>query len=494
MRRPCLLGGVFVLAVAAAAQEPEPAGENVDAVAARVQRGGWLESSRWQRGTDGRLEFWHFADQDDATAARFVPLLGAEFEAGFAHGGLAGWLSLVCHGDGDLLGMTDAAYHFTALGVEASDVGLRQFLALPMPSFDGGRGRAELLDRCLAIDVLERRRCRQATVELEPIARGTLPDELRQRARRALATLAGGTAAVERRRLTAETLLLPVAFDGCVAIDHARLPDMTWVAPLGRRLGALVTVRALRRQEGISPAQCNGAQRVCDVVSELPFGFVHRFGNARLDHSVVVIQAKAGGRLPLAASWQAAGAFEAERLRAVALPPERVIEDLKAGTFEVTTDHLVVTTDGKPGKPRPQLVEQLDLLRGDDAAIRVLAPANSKLWLAAKALELPAAAGAEVAVAFGDPGVLRLSLTARDDEGAAGWVEAGRKAFAAAARWVTAQRDAQADGAPFTALVDALRGARCEADGTAVRCTIEVRGITPATWCALVEALLPFIR
>src|SRR5688572_6779468 len=121
-----------------------PSQETAADVAARVRAGGWLEVSKYRRGERGDLESWSTAHTGDPDRGEWLPVLdGSALRLGNL--GAIGWFSLFCHGDGDLLAMTDVEFHFGALGLGASDVELRQFLARPAPSFDGMRGRAELL-------------------------------------------------------------------------------------------------------------------------------------------------------------------------------------------------------------------------------------------------------------------------------------------------------------------------------------------------------------
>ncbi len=484
---------VYVVPAAANAQEPEH--EAGSAVVERIRGGGWFEASKWRRDAQGVLEMNYFADVGgsiDNQELRFVPLLGDDLERGLGGAGAAGFLAMVCHGPGDLLGMTDAEFHFGALGIEVTDVGLRQFLATPRPSFDGPRGRAELLDRLLAIDVLVRRGCKEALGELgELAAEPTLPAALRERAARGLAVLRGNADPLARQRLSAETLLLPAAFDACVMIDHARLPDMSWLTPLGRRLGALVTAQVIDRAGAtVSPAMSNGAQSMCDVVSELPFGIAHRFGNARIDHSCVVVSAKAEARMPVALTWQAAGAFAHAGWQDAKVPPRLVGGNpLLSGSLQVTADRVFASTDGSEGLPRPSLVEKLQLLRDDGLAVRAVVPANSKLWPALAFLEMPPAEGGELRVAFGDPAVVVVMVAARDADAAEAWVAKGEELVAQGKAMVEREPGPTAAIPELKALVDAVFAAHFSTKDSAAFATIEVKGMTPAKLRAIAEAL-----
>lgn len=490
MKKRAIAVGV-TLASLLCAQDP-PTGTAAQ-FAARIRAGGWLQQLQWRRGDDGMLEVL-LRDPAGVEPDGFVPLLGEQFAIGLdlRNCGLIGYLSLFCHGPHDLLAMTDAGFHFAALGIEPTDVGLRQLLAVPAPPFAGARGRAELLDRLLAIDTLVRRGCRSATAEFAMLAdREQLPAPLRERARLGLAALRGETGALARRRLTAEALRLPAAFDGCVMIDHARLPDLGWLTALGRRLGALLTAQAIEHVGGqLSPATLAGAQRMCDVAGELPFGVAHRFGNARLDHSCVVISARAGSRLPVALTWQAAGEFEAEGWQQVELP-EGAAEDnpLLGGTLAIAADQLFATTDRSKGMARPALVEKLGLLLDTGEAIRAIVPGNSKLWPVLAFLELPPAEGAELRVTFGEPATIVLAVTTRDEETAEAWVTKGRELLA------RARKDAADGGIPrwlreeehVAGLLDSVFGASLCTKGDAAFATVELRGMTSAKVRAIAE-------
>ncbi|HEX5051932.1 MAG TPA: hypothetical protein VFZ65_09185 [Planctomycetota bacterium] len=492
MSRPGLACVVFAAAIGAAAAQHEGF-EAADALAERIRNGGWFEPSKWRRGDDGALEVHYFADVGSAEKGRFVPLLGADLERGLANAGAIGFLSLCCHGPGDLLSMTDAGFHFAALGIDASDAGLRQLLGAQLPAFDGPRGRAELLDRLLAIDVLCRRSCKPAVAELGSLAAAAAaPPALRESASRAIAVLRGNPDPVARNRLAAETLRLPAGFDACVLVDHARLPELDWLTALGRRLGALVTASRIAGAGGTPGAAVkNGAQLMCDVVSELPFGVVHRYGNARIDHSCVVITAKPGQRFPFAFTWQAVGAFEHERWQDAAVPAALASNNpLLAGTLTVAADHVFASTDGGLGMPRPALVEKLKLLLDSGDAVRVVVPATSRLWAGLAFAKVPPAEGGELRLVCGEPAVLTAMVAARDELDAEAWVARGKELLAQAKAMLLAELpDAARECHELQDLLDAVFAATFCTKGDAAFATVEVRGMTPAKVRAIAEAL-----
>ncbi len=485
----CLLASV-------AAQETESEGvESAAVVVARIRAGGWFATSRYRRGDDGALERFSFAQTNDPAPTRFEPLLGPDVSHALVYwnSGPIGFLTMVCHGPGDLLGMTDAEFHFGALGIDSSDAGLRQFLAVPPPPFDGARGRAELLDRLLAIDVLARRGCKTAVPELRVIAANeALPAPLRERARRAVATLGGEPDAVARRHLDPASVRLPVAFDGCVVVDHSRLPELGWLAALGPRLGATLTANSIAKHADgeLNAMLKSGAQRMCDLQSELPFGLAHGYGNARIDHSCIVVTWKGGEGLPFGLTWEAAGEFEHEGWQHAELTADATESNpLLAGTMTVTADRVFAGTDRKEGKARPELAAKLGVANDDGIAIRAVMPANSRLWFALAFAELPPADGAELRVTFGDPAVIVLAVDARDEETAAEWVEAGKRCCAELRAERAHLPEDIRQSKELAAVLDAALNPAFSTKGNAAFAVIELRGITREKAQAMLRVL-----
>ncbi|MCR9243499.1 MAG: hypothetical protein NXI31_00600 [bacterium] len=398
-------------------------------VAARVEAGGVFQESRWRRGRDGQLEVWNIARTGEEIPGHdhFVPLFADGFVHDYRKHGRRGLAMLLCHGPGDLLAMTDARFHFAALGIDASDMGLRQFLARALPGIaelepESDRDRARLLDIELAISTLERRGVRGAIAEclaIEGIQ--AAPPTLRTRARQAVASLRGKPTTRVRRRLDATTLRLPLNFDAAIVVDHSRLPDMTWLAPLSRRFAAVSMARRILQAGGtLSPAQKNGAQILSDAGSELPFAFVHRYGNARFDHSCIVVQGRADEVNPFAITWQAAGEIEPHQ-REIGEATERQQKrrpKLLNGDIEFSEHGLLATSGMGAGKPRPE--RGAELLRDRAAAIHVVVPRQSKLWPFLRFAQLPTILGAELRVTFDTKGAqIAGEVMARDEEDAA---------------------------------------------------------------------------
>ena len=486
--RLTLLAVTFLLTLPLPAQnDPETA----EAAARRVLDGGTFWSPKWRRGDDGMLQLEYFADAGDRAAARFVPLLGEDLVEGLSNCGVIGWLSLWCHGNGDLLAMTDAAFHLGCLGIDTSDSGLRQYLALPLPPLDGPKGRAELLDRLLAVDLLRQRGCRAAAVELRLLAGRAEPKALGDRATAALAALEGRTTKA-RQRLDPATLPLPPAYDGCLVIDHSRLPDLSWLTGFGRRLGMLVTARAVLAAGGsVSPAMCSGAQRFADTVGELPFGIALQYGNVRLDQSILVVTAKADADMPVAFGFAAAGEFEAERWQQARLPDDlQGNNPLSEGSLQITDLALLASSDGSKGKPRPEVAREL--LRDHGCAVFASIPERSRLWLALSFLGLPPSKGAEVQVSFGEVFRLEVKVAARDEDGADAWLGKGKELLAQGRQMLEQDPQLKAllqDSPELQTLVGAASGAKLSIDGDRVVLQLELRGFGRQQFTALLEKL-----
>ncbi|MCC7396572.1 MAG: hypothetical protein IT455_05845 [Planctomycetes bacterium] len=493
--RQCIVVALAIGAMAgmSLAQQTTPS----QVVVERLRTTGLLEDQKWRRGDDGSLEMWFWCDVGDPAKGRFIPVVGkdpGELFAGLQYSGLLQMFSLVNHGNGDLLGMTDANQHFRALGIGIEDVELRQFLALPMPAFVGRLGRAELLDRLLAIDVLERRACRSAIVELQGLVRrDEVPAVLRERAARAMAAMRGEPVP-PRLRLASAAVRLPATFDACVVIEHGKLPDLSWLNAAGQRAGALVTARTLERAGGgeCSLAQLNGLVRQTAKAGELPFAIAHRLGNVRLDHSCFVISLQAGPDAPVALTWQAAGAIDAEGWAAAGLSGDAAHgQPWFGGTLAMAADGLFASTDRSQSQPRPELVEKFGLLRDEGSAVRAIVPANSRLWgVWRAALNLPFADRAEVRIVCGDPATIVVSVAARDEAGAAAWSQRGKELLAELRQWLDERAPVERFDAPTTfALFDALFAAELHAVGSQATATITLTGMTAQKAQAIVEEL-----
>src|SRR5262249_45217183 len=238
-------------------------------------------------------------------------------------------------------------------------------------------------------------------------ARGDAPVPLRAAARRAAAALTG--APLPRRRLDPATLALPAAADGYLVVDQARLPDLSPLTAIARQLGIKTSDRVLMTLRGPTPDDLYAGQREADLVGELAFELVRRFGNLRLEQTLVAVNAAAPApdRGP-SYSWcaHAVGEFEFEPLAAAV---ERLVDGVPDVQLQRTADSLRLvaprgeatlrpdgasaSTTGMAGKPRPELAREL---LAEGPALRVVVPPTSKLWVALAFLHLPPAAGAEL--------------------------------------------------------------------------------------------------
>jgi len=416
-----VVGAVLGAALSLPAQSTEPAAD----VVARVHAGGTIEPLRYRRAADGALEV---AVPDDNASPRWQPLLGEDLGAGFSAAGLGGLLALFCHGPSDLVGMTDAAFHFDALGIAATDADLRQLLARPMPDGDAAAQRAAMFDRLLAIDVLARRRCAGAAVELRLLQAEGEPAPLRTRAAAALSKLEGRPSPIERQRLAAEELQLPATHDGWIVVHHDRLPDMSWLTPCMRRFTSTMLASMLARFDPQTTTELrHTCQRSVDAVAALPFAVALRYGNARVDHSVLFVGDAPAGRAggpPLALAWQAAGRFEAERWQQASRPESVGPDMIFSGEMTVDATRVVATLGA--GERAADAERAAAMLEDTSAAIRVGAPPKSRLWRALGAFGLPTPARGELQVRFGDAAMLTLSVHANTAEDAAAWVERGQ--------------------------------------------------------------------
>lgn len=485
----------FCAAVAAVPLEAQEHYESTEAVVARVRQGGVFYTPKCRRGDDGMLQVDYLAQFGGSEPTQFLPLLGESMADGFASCGIAGWLALFCHGNGDLLSMTDTSLHFQFLGIDSSDAGLRQFLAAPLPSFAGAKGRAELLDRMLAIDVLSRRGCKAAAVELQNLAeRQDAPRPLQKRAADALDALTGRPSVQPQHRLDPNQLSLPLAFDGCLVIEHSRLPDLGWLTAWGRRLSMLVTARTLAAVNGdVSAEMLSGGQRFYDALGELPFAAALQFGNARFGESCVIVVVKPGEPVPFALRFCAAGEIEAEGWQQATLPADfrsgRGLQ-IPDGSVEIEPDLVQACLGVVLGRPRPE--QARELLRDTGAALRVVIPAASTLWLALAAMQLPPAEGADLRITFGAVATIRLDLTARDEVAAVAWVEQGKARLLQTRKELLGDREfaERLQQLPGMKIVfDAVSAAQLTTDGRLATATIEIRGMDQRLFQQLLESL-----
>jgi hypothetical protein len=285
---------------------------------------------------------------------------------------------------------------------------------------------------------------------------------------------------------------LPAAFDACLVVDHARLPDLSWLSALARRYLALKyveLVESMRGRAGMSPAMKNGVQVACDGLGELPFGVALRYGNGRIDHSCIVVAARDDAKLPVSLSWQAAGEFEHERWRDAAASPRLAADHpLLTGTLAVEPTRVAAAVgEIGPGEPRPELAAEL--LQNQGLALRVIVPATSRYWTELASLELPPTRGAELRIACGDPAIVVLTVEVKDQATAEAWIGKGRELLVTAKAELERALPAAVLAHPDAErLLPQLLGPALAVKGDTAFATFELTGVTPAVVRSLVEA------
>ena len=472
------------------AQERGVGGEVGSEVAARVRSGGWFESPKLRRAEDGSLEVDYIADVGGMPPRpRFRPLLGDGMNRALRGLKVPGMLMLACHGSGDLLAMTDAEFHLRAVGVNVDGDALGQFLLRPLPSVGGLRGRAELLDRMLAIDLLVGRGQRTAVAGLRDLAKRDLPRSLRSRVEHALARLRGDPFGT-RLRLDPAALVLPERFDVFVTVDNARLPDMSAWTAIYRRIRALEYAGIIDGRRVITPAMRNGLQVTVDSVAELPFALVHQYGNARIDHTCLVVALRGAQPVRFAWSLQAVGDFEMHGWQDVD------VSDLQwrglpfsATSFDVDARSLRLDSGKLEAKPRPARAAQL--LQGRDAVVRVVVPADSALWQEFAWLKLPSPAGCEVRLSMGLAAALELRITPVSEAESEQWSRRLGELLASVPSMISRRLPALVAGDPFLKQqIESISAIQIEVVGDELVVRQPLTGWSISKLQALVERML----
>jgi hypothetical protein len=390
-------------------------------------------------------------------------------------------------------------------------VALRQFLLTPISTVDPVLARVDLLDRLVAIDWLQRGRHEGAVAELTALStRADTPPLLAKRACVALAAFHRRPAPA-RQRLAPENLLLPVAADAYVVLDHALLPDFAPLTAIARRVAVDRSYRVVEVLKAPTPDDLYWGQYLADLTGEFPFEVVRRYGNVRLDHTVAAIQLQGDpiktflekSRAQLSIGWhvQAAGDFEPEQFAAAMaeladfketkIPVTRKEGDVHAvvadAEMAIGATSLHTWSKGMAGRAKPDLAREL---LAEGPAIRVVVPPTSKVWLALASLELPPAGRAEITVSFGEECRLCLSLAARDEDAAAAWAERLPKLQAEQVEQLRAWTEVQKGRAELQVVLDAIAAAKITTDGARVDAVLTSKAIG---WPAF-EALRKAIR
>lgn len=453
----------------------------------RREAGEDLIELRFQRDDHGVLQ----VRSCEGGAIPFQPMLpiDAPFRSATNAARASALLMLLAHGPQGLLGNTDAERHLRRAGIEPGAVALRQFLLVPITTADPVLARVELLDKLVAIEWLQQGKHEGAVAELTALStRADTPPLLGNRARVALAAFGRGPGG-SRQRLAPETLLLPIAADAYVVLDHARMPDFTPMTAIARRVAVDRSYRQVEVLKAPTPDDLYWGQYLADLSGEFPFEFVRRYGNVRLDHTVAAIQLQnTPGRLPFGWNVQAAGEFEPAQFAAameelagfleIKIPVTRKEGGVHAVAFDgevaVEASSLRTWSKGMAGRAKPELAREL---LAEGPAIRIVVPPTSKAWLALAFLELPPAGRAEITASFGEEFRLCLSLTARDEDAAAAWAERLPKLLAEQIerlRFWTAEQKSRGD---LQVVYDAIAATKVTADGARVDAVLTSKAI-----------------
>jgi hypothetical protein len=387
-------------------------------------------------------------------------------------------LLLLTPADGSLLDDVDAERHLRRAGIEVAPVELRQFLLTPCASDDPVRARVDELDRAVALLHLRRRGHRGVLAECTAlVARTDTPPVLRAHAAAALAANGKGAPTKAPHRLACENVSLPATADVYAMIDHARLPDLAPLRVLARQQALAASYRVVAALRAPTPDDLFFGQLVTDVVGEAAFEVVRRFGDARLEQSVLAI-AQPVPLLPFGVALQAVGTFDAERAadawqEIAKVPANRVRCTTANGTtsvhaaagdvsFDATS--LALCMRGVSVAPAPEVARAL---LADGPCVRVIVPGSSRLWRALDP-ELPAPERAELTVSFAPALRIALALDARDDAGALAWAAFGQREIAAAGASLDAAFADSRAGAHVRPVHDALAAVRFAATGARV--------------------------
>lgn len=260
------------------------------------------------------------------------------------------WLAPLLRHPGDLLGATNADYHYAKLARDCGTETLRQFLLQPGEATGHAMVRRERLDRELAIRLLVERGARAARGEIQALAKRSDDPFMRRTAQQALATF-GHRQPPAVVALTDLPIAVPKSSDLWVWLDTTKLRARRDIAD-AVRLGHVESMwqRLLRTGRDLTDFQLAGGQFIVDVPEELPFEIARAWGRARVDHCLLAIK-PAGSSVTLA--WAAAsGCFEPTVLDAY-LSTMNVAHTMKDGVVrsdtwwpeyevEVAPDHVVV--------------------------------------------------------------------------------------------------------------------------------------------------------
>ena len=414
---------VAVLSLPAAAQQEEEAFEAKSAqlretALANLKAGKPLIALDWRRNAAG--DFEHKIADAIEKDAKFEPWFGKGLVEAMNATGIAGWVMFFAH-HGDVLSLTHGEHHLRRLGIGSTTADLVTFVRSPLPE---QLRDVALLDRLVAIDLIARRDDDEAKAARSALAAETTLDaQLRERA---------APANFPRRHLDAATLPLPTQGDIYLVCNHESLFDALPLVEIGYFTGMVSTVQVLQYLKAPTLSDFVLGQTESEFLTEIPFEIARRFGNFRLDQTVVALSVPRDGD---GGGWIAvsAGKFDAARVAAgvAASKVEGGKAELADGTAKATIDgtQLVVTdllatamTPGLAAAPNPEVAARL---LNDNPGLRVHVPTGSSLLLAqGRVFGIEGVESIDVTASSGDPVVLHAVLKTKDNASA---VAAGKQ-------------------------------------------------------------------
>lgn len=380
---------------------------------------------------------------------------------------IAQWIAPLLRNHGDLLGATGIERHFAQLGRDASDVALRQFLAMPATATGEALVRRDLLDRELAVRLLQQRRARNAKGEIAAVLKAG--DSFLQRAAAEAMATFDGTAPPPGRRLDRAAIAVPAHADLWVWIDPSRFTPRPDLCDATRTAMAKRTFATLLNAGGrVNNVILSKAQYTTDLPDELPYEAARLWGRARVDECLLCLRV---GEQGLELQWAAAsGAFEVDVIgryldarHACKLDAGRVSTEAWWPGFEVelTHDRVVVRRSGEAAQQGTWPAFVADAA-ASSAAFAALAPADSKLdrlpWLLLGRGDTATVALAPFALRI-DAGIDAKSAADRCKAAAASLRDAGERL-----------------ALDLTAMAAALGAARVEGAAAPSRSRIEIAG------------------
>ena len=481
---------------------------------------------RWQVNERGELLV---APTLEAEAGELRPLFAGADDvlSAIANLGTAGFANLWLTGPRDLASLTDPALHFEIRGLRLDNAALRRRVAGAGDASTPQLARQALLDRILAVRLLQQRGEAGARDELEAVAADADADAfLRLAARDALAALAPDAAAAGPDEATAaegvpNAVLMalrevPAGADIVLFADQRRVRPPLFLPGLAARVGLEVSYTLLTgeaQEHGAVPVDMvAGAVRFSLAPVLVPYELARRYGNARLDWTLLAARVPTGPEQAGGLWLRADGLFEHERIAAGlagdgfdARPGQRRETTVRAADGAVLkfgADRLRLVAGAFAARsPATGSVEELlpaDVLA---APAWCLLPPKSQLLAQVKAL-LPGDAvpitSAALRLSFGsgvDVGIVTDQASAEDAERSAAALREARDRLV---QDLTAKAE-RAEGeerpaATLRRLAGVLRAATPRADGRRTTTQLSFAGWKAGDLLALALLLAPTDR